>query len=204
MTSIIRYLQSEGLVRTVQKVFEKIIPKESDTVFLTCRDLPKTIAFRPDISFEKLNNENLKIFEEIKFFRHISGEEILMDANQEVALIKYQGEYVGYAGVQFETRRKIHGLCDFLLREKESWIGPVYIKREFRNKGLNRYALQFIMNSMRKEGFCTFFTAINSSNHSSLKSFMHCGFSEIGHVISRKGRKKIADGAVDFLSRYQA
>ena len=204
MKMLISYLLSEGPIKTVQKVFEKIMHKVSVTVFLVCRDSRDTVDFRSDISFEELCAENLSIFEKLKFFQHISGEEILADPQQTAILVKCEGEYAGYAGVQFETRRQIHGLCRFTLREKEAWIGPVYIKRKFRNRGLNRYALQFIMDSMKEMGFCAFFTAINSSNHSSMKSFMNCGFSDIGHIISKKGRVTTVTGECDFLSRYQA
>ena len=203
MKVLISYLMSEGIIKTVQKVFEKIIHKVSVTVFLVCRDAQNTVDIPSNISFEELRAENLSIFETLKFFQHISGEEILADPQQTAILVKCAGEYAGYAGVQFETHRQIHGLCCFILREKEAWIGPVYIKRKFRNRGLNRYTLQFIMDGMKKMGFCAFFTAINSANHSSMKSFMNCGFSDIGHVISKNGQTKTAAGECDFLSRYQ-
>lgn len=204
MKVLISYLLSEGLIMTVRKVFEKIIRKESVTAFLVCREPLGAVDLPSNVSFEELCAENLAIFEKLKFFQHISGEEILADPQQTAILVKCEGEYAGYAGVQFETHRQIHGLCRFTLREKEAWIGPVYIKKKFRNRGLNRYALQFIMDSMKEMGFCAFFTAINSCNHSSMKSFMNCGFSDIGHIISKKGRVKTVAGECDFLSRYQA
>ena len=204
MKTLISYLRSEGPIRTLQKALEKIIHPKSATAFFICRNTRDTMDLRSDISFEELSAENLSVFEELKFFQHISGEEILADPHQAAILVKCEGAYAGYACIQFETNRPIHGLCSFVLKEKEAWIGPVYIKRAFRNRGLNRYALQFIMEGMKEKGFCAFFAAINSRTHSSIKSLMNCGFSVIGHVISKKDRVETVAGESDFLSRYQA
>lgn len=197
------YLGSEGVVETIRKVIHKVTQSQSDTVFLMCDKLTDSFMQDPEISFEPLTSENLPEFEKIKFFQYISGEVFLQDPNLNLILAKIGDEYIGYAAIQFNTLRIIHGLCGFDLCQQDVWYGPAYIKRKYRGRGLNRSFVLYFMNDQKGKGNKRFFTCANADNASCIRSLHRLGFQEIGHIVKTKAGETTIDGTVDFLSRYR-
>jgi GNAT superfamily N-acetyltransferase len=68
----------------------------------------------------------------------------------------------------------------FGLREGEWWIGPVYVDKRYRGRGINTAQIRHAIRELSGTEGKVFFTATNASNHASLKSFAKCGFVVIG------------------------
>lgn len=76
----------------------------------------------------------------------------------------------------------VHGVGDFLLNDNEYWIGPTFVMKSHRGRGLNKMQIMAQMNDYAG----TFYTSVNSFNVPSIKSFLSLGFKEIGHVTYKK------------------
>jgi GNAT superfamily N-acetyltransferase len=68
----------------------------------------------------------------------------------------------------------------FGLRKGEWWIGPVYVDRRYRGRGINTAQIRHALQELSGAGEKVFFTATNASNHASMRSFVKCGFVVIG------------------------
>lgn len=185
MSSLMNYLKQEGLAATVKRAWNKAFRHaDSHTVFLKV-DLPEGSAEEMLGEIETLDEHNRHAFEEIKFWNFVKAEDFIGNDQQSVMMLKVGDEYVAYAAEEHGAERIIHGLGSFLLKENEGWIGPVYVCKDWRGKGYNRQLLKAQMNHLCALGATTVYTAINSQNASSLKSFQGVGFREFGAVDSR-------------------
>ncbi len=183
MSSLLNYLKQEGLTATFQKAWNKFFHKaNSHTVFLRVR-LPDEIEKELEKNFELLEESNRAAFEEIKFWDFIHANDFIANEHQSVILLKDKDKYIAYAAEEHEKERAIHGLGSFSLKTGEGWIGPVYVCKPWRGQGNNKRLLLYQMNRLKKIGINTVYTAINSQNIHSLKSFKSVGFEEIGTVI---------------------
>ncbi len=72
----------------------------------------------------------------------------------------------------------------FKLRDDEAWIGPVFVDKRYRRRGINTAQINCALHELGKVGKRVFFTATNSRNYGSIKSFVGCGFGVVG--ISRR------------------
>lgn len=188
MNKFLTYLKYEGIMATVKKVFSYIRKKESITVFL-CYDAPIKSVKKQPILFDFLRQDNLDSFEKIKFFDHIHGRDYIDSSNSFILLAMMNGETVGYIAMELEKNKEIHGLGHFQLDTQEAWVGPVYVKRAYRGKGINKEMLkQALEIAMNKYHIRCIYTSINQENIASLKSFLHAGFQKKGVILCRNGQ----------------
>lgn len=185
MRRLFQYLKQEGLKTTFEKIWSKVFHHtKSHTVFLRTRNADKTNMDNYD--FEMLTNDNLNEFEKIKFWDFVNASDYINNPHRSIILLKKEMEYIGYAAETHETKRIIHGLGSFLLQGQEGWIGPVYVKKQYRGHGFNRIMLAKQIQRLRSKNITSFFTSINSLNSASLISFKRAGFEEIG-VVNTQG-----------------
>lgn len=183
MNSLKNYLKKEGIGAVVKRALTKVFhAKDSCTIFL--RTCPGALKPEKDENgtIELLTEANRAAFEVIKFWDFIQADDFINNLHQSVVMYRIRDEYIAYAAEEHESDRQIHGLGSFLLRDKEAWIGPVYVCRNWRGQGYNRRLLLYQMSRLNEMGVTTVYTAINSQNASSLRSFKNAGFTEIGTV----------------------
>ena len=196
MNKLIIYLRNEGILQTIKKAFVKVFRSEnSQTIFFHRRiDVDcKILQEEHDESYSELTEETIPQFEKIKFWDFINAMQYVNNQNESVLLVKCEGEIIAYAAECHEKERPIHGLGSFQLRAKEAWIGPVYVQKHYRGKGINRRLVTEQLQRLRAKGITDFYTSINSNNPSSIKSFQNAGFTEIGRV-DKSGRIIENDG----------
>lgn len=68
----------------------------------------------------------------------------------------------------------------FALRDNEVWIGPVFVDKRYRGRAINIAQIDHAIQEQSKAGKTVFFTATNSRNYPSIKSFVRCGFAAVG------------------------
>lgn len=190
MNKLSIYLHNEGIQQTIRKIFVKIFKSEnSQTVFFHKRiDVKCEFPLEEhDETYFELTESAIPDFEKIKFWDFINAMQYTNNPNEGVLLVKYNEEVIAYAAECHEKERSIHGLGSFQLRAKEAWIGPVYVLKKYRGRGINRRLIIEVMKRMRAYGITDFYTSINSNNPSSIKSFQNAGFTEIGRV-DKSGR----------------
>ena len=191
MSKLLTYLKYEGLRETIRKCLSSVRNrnKASETVFLKCCEADLTPDPKVKLDVVPLTEERLKDFESIRFFDHISGRDYMDQDHGSIFLGYADGELVAYAAAEYDKRKEIHGLGFFHLERDEAWLGPVYVKRAYRGKGVNREMLKRAMEKAEKKNHIRcFYTCINRENTASRKSFLHTGFREQGHVTCRNGQ----------------
>lgn len=180
MSSLLNYLKQEGLSATAKRAWNKAFHKgDSQTVFLRA-NLSEDIDDDHGAELEVLEEFNRSAFEEIKFWDFVNADDFIGNEHQSVTMLRDGGNYIAYAAEEHATERLIHGLGSFLLKSDEGWIGPVYVRKQWRGKGNNKRLLIHQMYRLKELGMTTVYTAINFRNVASLKSFKSVGFIEIG------------------------
>ena len=182
MSSLLNYLKQEGLSATAKRAWNKVFHKGvSQTVFLRA-DLSEEIDDEHGTDYELLDEKNREAFEELKFWDFVNADDFISNENQSVIMLRDGDNYIAYAAEEHAVERVIHGLGSYLLKSNEGWIGPVYVRKQWRGRGYNRRLLLQQMHRLKECGMTMVYTAINSQNTASLKSFASVGFEEIGTV----------------------
>lgn len=186
MNQLLKYLQREGVYATLNKVKNKVFGhNKSCTVFLKNNGGGVRTGNIENFEIERLTEVNRKDFEKIKFWDFVNTDEFINNPKQSILLLKAGEEYVAYAAEEHEICREIHELGKFQLRAGEGWIGPVYVLRGWRGRGINKALVAEQIKKLQASGIDTFYTSINSNNEASLNSFKYSGFCEIGRVDSK-------------------
>lgn len=189
MGKLLRYLRTEGVAVTLKKVTAKLFQNRSVTIFYQCSNMPETDTKEQQIQFIILTEDRLQEFEAMKFFEHLDAAAYCAGGNSRILLAVKQDEIVGYAAAEWEKLHEIHGLGHFSLEKGEAWIGPVYVKREYRGQGINATLLRTLGSDLQRYYHLhTFYTAINEKNAASRKSFSNCGFLQFGNVFVNRRR----------------
>jgi GNAT superfamily N-acetyltransferase len=80
--------------------------------------------------------------------------------------------------------RQISRAMIVLLEENNYWIGPVFVHKKARGKGVNKEQLNYLLNNTKYKN-SLFVTCTNSENMASLNSFAKFSF-ELGAIIRYK------------------
>lgn len=78
---------------------------------------------------------------------------------------------------------EIHGLGSFDLGDNERWIGPTFVCKEYRGRGLNKRQIAY---QIKEASDKIYYTSVNSGNIASLASFKRLGFIIFGEALSKK------------------
>lgn len=174
---LIDYFVREGFIGTVRRCVNRISAKlgspSSITTFLIFDRSAFTVDCPQNIEIRMLSKDNLDAFDVFNFYPHISGRDYLGREDRGIVVGLMGEEMIGYVCFETGGLKHVFGLCDFKLEQNEAWIGPCYVDRNFRGKGINGALISraiLFSNAVR----C--FTAINAMNKASLASFKKVGF----------------------------
>ena len=172
---ILDYMVREGAKNTLKRVWERISAGwggvSARTTFLSAERIDTGNKIPPGIKIERMGHEDVQAFDAFNFFPHIKGNEYLGRDGRGAVLCREDGCIVGYVCYEVSGLKNIHGMGYFQMKENEAWIGPCYVNRFYRGKGINGAMVYRAMKEASAEGAECFFTAINSSNVASLASF---------------------------------
>ena len=193
---LLDYIKREGLRATAAKVSDRIDARRggraAETVFL-CREnhgLPM-LAVPENFRIRPIEEPDLPEYEKFKFFPHIDPH-AYVSGEKDGAIGCFDGsKLVGYVCYEREKRKSICGTGDFVLAKGEAWVGPCYVDRAYRGKGLNRTLVAKAADGLESKGITRLFTSINGANASSLASFKKMGFREFARYSSRNGIRSI-------------
>lgn len=90
-----------------------------------------------------------------------------------------EGKVVSYCWVHRESYC-LGKIGRFVLQDGEVWIGPVFVDKRFRRRGINTGQIKHSIHELGKGRCRVFFTAANSQNYASIRSFVKCGFTVVG------------------------
>ena len=196
MQKVLRYFNDNGLLETIKKVLMRVLGifglKKSETYILN-------LYMNCDIKVE-INNLGIRIlqlleehtdeFNKVKYFDFINIKEKINSKYSKIFIAMDNNKIIGYVCCNFNTNHLIHNMGFWNLNKDEAWIGPTYVVKNYRNRGVHRALLIKSINEMYRSGIVSFYTAINKNNAPSLKSFRNVGFTKIGIIKIRKILRK--------------
>lgn len=197
---LLDYMKREGLRATASKALGKIDAKRggkaAETVFLR-RDnhgLP-SLPIPAGLQIRTIEALDIPEFERFNFFPHINPN-AYVPAKRDGAIGCFdQDRLVGYVCYESEKRKAIHGTGDFVLENGEAWVGPCYVDRAYRGRGLNRILVAEAAEALERRGITRLFTSINGANASSLASFQKMGFREFARYSKKYGLQSTLDAS---------
>jgi len=193
MKKIIYYLRDYGLFETIKRIFIRILGIigliESETYVLRFQ-LPKASVEQPytnEFRIMQLDREHVREFNRIKYFDFIDGNKIINSKYSRVFIAMESDKIIGYV-VCFgpNVHHQIHKMGTWKLGKNEAWIGPTFIVKKYRNKGIHKVLLIECINTMYKLGIEICYTAINKNNIPSIRSFSKVGFDKLGLIKIRR------------------
>jgi GNAT superfamily N-acetyltransferase len=100
----------------------------------------------------------------------------------ECFIAKMNDEIAGFTFLTF-GRKEIAGFGEVLLSANNSaWIGPVFVDKKYRGKGINKAMIFFAIVKCKTKGVSKIVTSINAHNSSSIASFTKTGFKQVSEV----------------------
>ena len=100
--------------------------------------------------------------------------------------IKYDGKISGYLGLSHKN--------DYL------FLSKIYIKKEFRHKGLGTKSFEFIKNYGIENNYDKIRLTVNKYNKNTIKAYNKWGFTTIDSVVTDIGSGFVMD---DFIMEYK-
>lgn len=188
MNKFALYLKTTGPIATLKRAVRVASKRSgliaSTTLLMKTEPVQKT-PIEKKFDVQLLDKNRAAEFDQMKFFTHISAEQLLTDQHCRVYLAIIDGNIAGYTMSEFDKQKEIHNLGTFLLKKGEGWIGPSFVDAAFRSRGIHTYLIRYAMNDPDLP-VTQFYTAINKENIPSVRSFLKAGFSEYASVTIRK------------------
>ena len=171
------YIQSGGIIEVISyalTLIKKIFYYKSETIFLyltpeNAKHIKKDVEF----SFKKINNT--ADLEKIGFPRIKTLPYNKWFDKGSIAIIGfYDNKPVSFTWSHFK-HHTIHGIGTIDLSKNMCWIGPTFVHKTMRRKGMNKAQIIHQIKISSKET-SYFITSANSKNIASIKSFAKLGF----------------------------
>lgn len=146
-----------------------------------------TLGFELNISeleFEKLKTVDLKDIDKPIGILHLSKADVAnsFEGGGECFVAKVNDEVAGFTFLSF-GKKEIAGFGEVLLSANNSaWIGPVFVDKKHRGKGINKAMIFFAIEKCKAKGVSKIVTSINAQNRSSIASFTKTGFKQVSEV----------------------
>ena len=146
-----------------------------------------TLGFELNISeleFEKLKTVDLKDIDKPIGILHLSKADVAnsFEGGGECFVAKVNDEVAGFTFLSF-GKKEIAGFGEVLLSANNSaWIGPVFVDKKHRGKGINKAMIFFAIEKCKAKGVSKIVTSINAQNLSSIASFTKTGFKQVSEV----------------------
>lgn len=200
---IIKEYSFSEIIRKVRRKFlVQFGFKYTDTIFFVYQqEKESSDAVHEGVSVTELSVEQIPGLKKINIFKDLDLEEVINSPNHNVLIAEMDGIICGFIIVHFggkEVKHNLNGWLYFKLNQNEAWVGPTYVGKDYRGKGLNTLLLQSVKKLCYDRSIELIFTSINSENIGSINSFRKNKFISIGSI--RKQGKNIQP--IKFSSAY--
>lgn len=178
LNKVLVYLQSDGIYNTSSYVWKTLraqVYKKSVTYFLYLKtNVSPSIA--PSLIFSGIQFICLKTIEEIEQYKfkrlQISNYKEWIKNGSVVYIGLIEGLPISFTWSHY-NQYTIHDLETIKLQTNQCWIGPTFVDKRWRGKGINSAQ---IAHQITQEKKTTFLTSINEHNTPSIKSFEKANF----------------------------
>ncbi|TCK93140.1 acetyltransferase (GNAT) family protein [Natranaerovirga hydrolytica] len=205
MRKLKAYLSDNGIGKTLNRIFYRISImiglRKSKTYILKVdfQNYQANESNLPKYDVELLVDEFLDQFKKVKYYDFLNADELANSKNSGALLAMDSEMIIGFICFHRDVNHTIHSLGHWNLEKNEVWIGPTYVKKEYRNKKVHKLILSKAIKMFSKDNVKTCYTGINKNNAPSLRSFQNVGFEIAGEVSVRKVFNKIVSISVKNL-----
>lgn len=192
MSKLKAYLNDNGIGKTLNRIFYRISImtglRKSETYILKI-DLENYQVVEsnfPKYDVVLLVDEYLDQFRKVKYYDFLNVDELAESINSGALLAMDSGMIIGFICFHRGVNHTIHSLGHWKLDKNEVWIGPTYVKKEYRNNKVHKLILSEAIKMFIQDNVKTCYTGINKNNQPSLRSFRNIGFKTVGELSVRK------------------
>jgi GNAT superfamily N-acetyltransferase len=176
------YYKADGVgnaLRFVLKTLLSHIYKRSETVFYSKNTSGNDFSSDYKMQMLELSIQDMEIidFPRLKLVDYNSW----MQKGSRVFVCYVDETPVAFTWTHYGIY-EIHGTGHFSMSANECWIGPTFVDRHYRGRGINKQQILYQMEYSVAE---VFYTSVNVGNIPSRQSFEHWGFVEIGRTIEK-------------------
>lgn len=208
MFKAINSFKTNGFINTVAKIIDRILKKlglrVSETYFfqIDLNDVELRNSRMKPYKMEYLDHDRKTQFENMKYFDFLDVNSFLVSDKADILIALDESEIIGYICVHQGVDHLIYNLGYWSLNDNEAWIGPTYVVNDYRNKGIHGKLINEFVKQGYSNGISKIYTAINSENIPSIRSFSKVGFKLIGRVKIRKtANRKISVELLDINNK---
>ena len=161
------------------------------------------------INFEKITNDKqIKTFAKIAdtiwheyFVFLLSNDQInyMLEKFQSYEALKSQIA-CGYEYYFLKKCGQIIGYTGFCIKTDEFFLSKLYILKKFRNCGIGRKVLEFIIDKARENECLKITLTVNKYNESTIKAYEKWGFERIDSVVTDIGSGYVMDDYIMALN----
>lgn len=148
MKKLVSSIKNNGYLETIKKALNRILKVlgllESETYFFE----KKIDDIRSQSTKEQIYNDNISIkfldykektqFEYMKYYEFLDTESLLNSEMSKVLIALHKDKIIGFACIHRGSNHLIHDLGYWNLSEDEAWIGPTYVIKNYRNRGIHK------------------------------------------------------------------
>lgn len=174
--------------------------------------ISETLCYRMSLENNKINKEakidkiskniKCKIFKNLKELYNINDYQKKIDflpaeewINKGAVCISlfYNAKMVGYMWVQ-SNRYDIKNMGTFVIKKNEIYLGPAFINKKFRKKGLYHVLMENSLKYSKDIGTTYVYSTSSIKNIPSIKTFVSHGFEVVGCVrYKNKNRREVLE-----------
>lgn len=187
MKKVVQYLGEYGLLKTIMQIFRRVgglIGLLKSKTYILKKEIQEdfNIAITHEYQLKTFVAEDVEAFNKMKYFDFLDANNIV-ESKKMGATIALDGDSViAYVCYDSSSEHDIHKFGRWYLDENEAWVGPTYVKNDYRNKGLHHDLLNKTIENLQNSNIKTVVTAINYKNEPSIKSFEKTGFRKLGLI----------------------
>lgn len=190
MNKFLVFYKSDGLKSAIQLSIKKIASVFYHCSHTKCIYLERTklkplskpqwdsydavLISKPE-DIATLSFDRLKLLPCMKWLNNGSNVIVLLKGSTPVA----------FGWTHFESH-SIENVGTFDMGNNIAWLGPFFVHKDFRGKGLQKLIIQQCINKV-PDNITSFITSTNSKNTASLSSFLTLGFKEGIDIITKSG-----------------
>lgn len=203
ISKVISFCRTDGLENTANYIWRTITTalglRASETFFLRFDISEQRQDLNPDDREEIEVIRDSTILDIYGFERldYIPHKEWIRNGST-CYVKKSQNRVISYCWAHSTGYSVDNEIGSFELSDSEAWIGPIFVEKRHRGRGISAPLIDFAVRDQVNAGKDTFFTATNSENFGSQKTFAKLGFVIVGlSHIRRIGRHRLSNVFLD-------
>lgn len=149
------------------------------------------------VTFQQVSNPewekyNYKIFDKVEEISNLHFDRLKLlpyqkwIENGSFVIVAFYGTTPAAFGWTHFKNHSIHYVGTFDMGNNIAWLGPSFVHKDFRGKGLQKLIIQLGITTA-PNNIDSFITSVNSSNAPSLSSFFKLGFKEGLNIYTKSG-----------------